>query len=77
MVVDPVAKNVQVILAAVERGDLDCADQRQRATGRAGGSEGLVEAADRVVITEREQLDTGLVGAGDQLSWAQFAIRGG
>ena len=55
MVIDEVAEHVQVLLVAVDRGDLDGrneADAQFRA-----GVQRLRDAVDGVVVAQREQLD--------------------
>jgi hypothetical protein len=72
-VVDPVAEDVQVLVVAVDRGDLRRGYHADPVHG--AGGEGLVHAVDRVVVGQREQLDAGPGGVLHHLSGRQIAVR--
>ncbi len=72
VVVDQVAQHVQVLLAAVDRGDLHRGNQpHAEAGGRLGGG---LHPVDAVVVAQRQQLDAGLGGGGDHLPWLERAV---
>ncbi len=73
-VVDRVAEDVQVVVPAVERADLDGRDDRH-AVDRGGRLQRLGDAVDGVVVAEREQLDTGRVRTRDDLGRRQRSVR--
>ena len=52
-----VPEDVQVVLAGVERRDLDRAHERESGVG--GCASCLIDAVDGVVVGQREQLDAG------------------
>ena len=67
VVVDAVAEDVQVLVAGVDRRDLGRRQQR-RSRARRRPRERLVDAVDGVVVAEREQLDAGRGGRGDEIA---------
>ena len=71
-VVDAVAEDVEVLVGAVDRRDLGRGDDRTPCS-RAGG-ERLVDAVDGVVVGQRQQLDAGGGGVGDDLGGRQLAV---
>ena len=66
-VVDPVAEHVQVLVRAVDRRDLGGRHHAHPVDG--AGGQRLVDAVDRVVVGQREQLDT-RAAAAFSTTWA-------
>jgi hypothetical protein len=70
--VDPVAQHVQVLVRAVDRGDLGGGGDAHTVQG-AGGKR-LVHPVHRVVIRERQQLDARLGGVRHDVGDPQLAV---
>jgi hypothetical protein len=71
-VVDAVAEDVQVVAVPVERGDLGRGDDAHAVL--AAGGERLVDAVDRVVVGQREQLHPGGRRPGHDFGRGQRAV---
>ncbi len=72
VMVDPVAEDVQVLVAAEHRGDLGGGDDRHAVLG--AGRDRLVDAVDGVVVREGEQLDAGSRCVRDDLRGRQGPV---
>ncbi len=72
-VVDPIPEDVQVLVLAVDRRDLRGRHHANAVDGARG--QRLVDAVDRVVIGQREQLDARSGGVLDDLRGRQIAVR--
>jgi hypothetical protein len=73
VVVEAVAEDVQVLELVLHAGDLRRRHDRDAADGLCGRDR-LVDAVDRVVVGQREQLDAGLLGEADDLGGGQRAV---
>lgn len=72
VMVDAVAEDVQVTPAGVDRGDLNRGDHANPKLG--GGLHRLFDPVNRVVVSQREQLDAGRDGQRDDLARRQRAV---
>ena len=70
---DAVAEDVHVLVGVPQRADLDRRNDPHAMVGP--GAQRLSDAGDRVVVGQREQLDAGLCGCGDDVGWVEDAIR--
>jgi hypothetical protein len=71
-VVEVVAEDVEVLVVAVQGGELGGGDEADALGLR--GFERLVDPGDRVVVGEREQLDAGVRGGADDLGGRERAV---